>query len=221
MADAQIECPDRYRRSLTALLAPATLFHGFDLTLIAVLLPQIAGTFAAGEATLGLTRIPIELGLFAAFFVARLADRLRVSGRRPGRRARPAVPVRGLGDDRGRGAARVRAGRDLARLAGLLPGRSADVAPAAGAAPPAARDGPVPRGPATPTHPPRRVASRRPPAARRRRGAPAAVDPARRRDRMVGLPRRARNAGSARRRWRCTCSPGTASVVWVIPHVPG
>lgn len=77
---AALEPPERYRRTLMALLAPAALFHGYDITIIAVLLPDIAESFAASEAVLGLTRIPIELGLFAAFFLARLADRF---GRRP------------------------------------------------------------------------------------------------------------------------------------------
>lgn len=67
-------------RRLQVLLASTTLFHGVDLTILALLLPQIADTFGASAAVLGLTRIPIELGRAAGFFVARLADRV---GRRP------------------------------------------------------------------------------------------------------------------------------------------
>jgi putative MFS transporter len=69
------EPEDSYLRRLLALLVPAAFFHGFDITILAVLLPEIADQFAASEAVLGLTRIPIELGLFVAFFVARLTDR--------------------------------------------------------------------------------------------------------------------------------------------------
>ncbi len=79
-AQTRLEPDDRYLRRLMALLVPAAFFHGYDITILAVLLPEIADQFAASEALLGLTRIPIELGLFVAFFVARLTDRY---GRRP------------------------------------------------------------------------------------------------------------------------------------------
>src|SRR5437764_5343657 len=71
---------DRYLRLLLILLVSATFFEGYDSSILAPLLPNIQATFHVSEALLGLTRIPIELGLFVAFFVARLSDRV---GRRP------------------------------------------------------------------------------------------------------------------------------------------
>ena len=71
---------DRYLRLLLLLLVSAAFFEGYDSSILALLLPNIQSSFSVSEATLGITRIPIELGLFAAFFVARLSDRL---GRRP------------------------------------------------------------------------------------------------------------------------------------------
>lgn len=70
----------RYLRLLLILLVSAAFFEGYDSSILALLLPNIQSTFRVSEAVLGVTRIPIELGLFAAFFVARLADRW---GRRP------------------------------------------------------------------------------------------------------------------------------------------
>src|SRR5947209_15466095 len=71
---------DRYLRLLLILLISATFFEGYDSSILALLLPNIQATFHASEALLGLTRIPIELGLFVAFFLARYSDRV---GRRP------------------------------------------------------------------------------------------------------------------------------------------
>jgi putative MFS transporter len=71
---------DSYLRLLLLLLVSAAFFEGYDSSILALLLPNIQSSFSVSEATLGITRIPIELGLFAAFFVARLSDRL---GRRP------------------------------------------------------------------------------------------------------------------------------------------
>src|SRR5437763_14576372 len=71
---------DRYLRLLLVLLISATFFEGYDSSILALLLPNIQNTFHVSEAVLGITRIPIELGLFVAFFVTRLSDRL---GRRP------------------------------------------------------------------------------------------------------------------------------------------
>jgi putative MFS transporter len=71
---------DRYLRLLLLLLVSAAFFEGYDSSILALLLPNIQSTFHVSEAVLGLTRIPIELGLFVAFFVARLSDRV---GRRP------------------------------------------------------------------------------------------------------------------------------------------
>jgi MFS family permease len=70
----------RYLKMLLLLLVSAAFFEGYDSSILALLLPNIQSSFGVSEATLGITRIPIELGLFVAFFVARLSDRL---GRRP------------------------------------------------------------------------------------------------------------------------------------------
>ena len=59
------------------LLVSAAFFEGYDSSILALLLPNIQSTFHVSEAVLGITRIPIELGLFVAFFVARLSDRRR------------------------------------------------------------------------------------------------------------------------------------------------
>src|SRR5437879_10525126 len=80
MAQPEPERTDTYLRRLLVLLVSATFFEGYDVSILALLLPNIQSTFHVSEAVLGLTRIPIELGLFVAFFVARLSDRL---GRRP------------------------------------------------------------------------------------------------------------------------------------------
>ena len=65
---------DRYLKLLLILLVSAAFFEGYDSSILALLLPNIQSTFHVSEATLGVTRIPIELGLFVAFFFARLAD---------------------------------------------------------------------------------------------------------------------------------------------------
>jgi putative MFS transporter len=83
LVDADSSGPDRsasYLRLLLVLLVSAAFFEGYDSSILALLLPNIQSTFHASEAVLGVTRIPIELGLFVAFFVTRLSDRL---GRRP------------------------------------------------------------------------------------------------------------------------------------------
>jgi putative MFS transporter len=76
----ELQRTDGYLRLLLWLLVSAAFFEGYDSSILALLLPNIQASFHASEAVLGLTRIPIELGLFLAFFVARLSDRL---GRRP------------------------------------------------------------------------------------------------------------------------------------------
>jgi putative MFS transporter len=78
--DPELERDDRYLRLLLWLLVSAAFFEGYDASILGLLLPDIQSSFHVSEAVLGITRIPIELGLFAAFFVARLSDRL---GRRP------------------------------------------------------------------------------------------------------------------------------------------
>ena len=78
--EPELQRDDRYLRLLLILLVSAAFFEGYDSSILALLLPNIQSTFGVSEATLGLTRIPIELGLFVAFFVTRLSDRV---GRRP------------------------------------------------------------------------------------------------------------------------------------------
>ncbi|MEY2437828.1 MAG: transporter, putative metabolite:H+ symporter [Acidimicrobiaceae bacterium] len=78
--DPSLERDDAYLRLLLWLLVSAAFFEGYDSSILALLLPNIQSTFHVSEAVLGITRIPIELGLFVAFFVARLSDRV---GRRP------------------------------------------------------------------------------------------------------------------------------------------
>lgn len=70
----------RYLGRMLMVLAAATFFQGYDNQLISVLLPNLQTQFGIDEATLGALRLPIDLGLAAAFFVGRLADRF---GRRP------------------------------------------------------------------------------------------------------------------------------------------
>ncbi len=70
----------KYLRMLLILLVSAAFFEGYDSSILALLLSDIQSSFRVSEAVLGVTRIPIELGLFVAFFVTRLSDRL---GRRP------------------------------------------------------------------------------------------------------------------------------------------
>ena len=65
-----------YQRRLLVLLSTAGFFATYDASVLALLLPSIQDSFGEGEATLGLARIPIELGLVSAL----LADRV---GRRP------------------------------------------------------------------------------------------------------------------------------------------
>ena len=80
-ASANRNCRETTRTALLLiLLISAAFFEGYDGSILALLLADIQSTFQVSEAVLGLTRIPIELGLFAAFFVTRLSDRF---GRRP------------------------------------------------------------------------------------------------------------------------------------------
>lgn len=69
-----------YLRTLFLLLVSATFFEGYDGTIVSLAFEDIGREFSAGEATLGVARAAIELGLFFAFFLARMADRW---GRRP------------------------------------------------------------------------------------------------------------------------------------------
>lgn len=80
VSEPDIGRDDRYLKQLLVLLVSCSFFEGYDSSILALLLPNIQNTFQVSEAVLGITRIPIEMGLFAAFFVTRLSDRF---GRRP------------------------------------------------------------------------------------------------------------------------------------------
>jgi hypothetical protein len=60
--------PGAYSRTLQGLLVSATFFESYDVSTLNVLLPNIQESVGVSESALGLTRIPIGLGLFAAFF---------------------------------------------------------------------------------------------------------------------------------------------------------
>lgn len=68
--------PDRaYLRTMFLLLVSVTFFEGYDGTIVSLAFEDIGRTFDASEALLGVSRSIIELGLFFAFFLTRLADR--------------------------------------------------------------------------------------------------------------------------------------------------
>jgi putative MFS transporter len=58
------------------LLVSAAFFVGYDDSILGLLLPNIQSSFHASDTLLGAIRIPIQVGAFAAFFVARLCDRV-------------------------------------------------------------------------------------------------------------------------------------------------
>jgi putative MFS transporter len=70
-----VEHPVGYLRTLLFLLLAATFFEGFDGAILALVLPAIRDTFNVAESQLGISRAVIELGLGAAFFLARAGDR--------------------------------------------------------------------------------------------------------------------------------------------------
>jgi putative MFS transporter len=80
VTEPELPRDNAYLRLLLLLLISAAFFEGYDSSILALLLPNIQSTFHVSEAVLGLTRIPIEMGLFVAFFVTRLSDRV---GRKP------------------------------------------------------------------------------------------------------------------------------------------
>lgn len=68
------ERTDTYLRTLLLLLLAATFFEGYDGAILALVLPSIRDTFNVAESQLGISRAIIELGLGAAFFLARAGD---------------------------------------------------------------------------------------------------------------------------------------------------
>lgn len=72
--EADMQRAERYLTSLLWLLVAATFFEGYDASILALVLPDIQDTFGVTESQLGVSRGLIEMGLFFAFFVARLGD---------------------------------------------------------------------------------------------------------------------------------------------------
>lgn len=64
-----------YLKTLLLLLVAATFFEGYDGAILALVLGSIRDTFNVTESQLGVSRAIIELGLGAAFFLARAGDR--------------------------------------------------------------------------------------------------------------------------------------------------
>lgn len=70
-----VEHSPAYLKSLLLLLVAATFFEGYDGAILALVLGDIRDTFNVAESQLGVSRAIIELGLGAAFFLARAGDR--------------------------------------------------------------------------------------------------------------------------------------------------
>lgn len=70
-----VEHSREYLRSLLLLLLAATFFEGYDGAILSLVLGPIRDTFNVTEAELGISRAIIELGLGAAFFLARAGDK--------------------------------------------------------------------------------------------------------------------------------------------------
>jgi putative MFS transporter len=72
--------PRRYLRFLFALLMSATIFEGYDITIFHLCTPDIARTFALGDAAVGVMASIVRVGGMLSFFFVLLADRY---GRKP------------------------------------------------------------------------------------------------------------------------------------------
>jgi MFS transporter, SHS family, lactate transporter len=70
----------RYLLALLGMLASATVFEGYDITILKLCTPDIARTFHLTDAEVGLMASVVRLGGMLSFFVVALADRL---GRKP------------------------------------------------------------------------------------------------------------------------------------------
>ncbi len=75
LPEPAVEHSREYLRSLLLLLLAATFFEGYDGAILALVLGPIRDTFNVAESQLGVSRAIIELGLGAAFFLARAGDR--------------------------------------------------------------------------------------------------------------------------------------------------
>ncbi len=67
---------DRYLRLLLVLIVSTAFFVGYDDSVLGLLLPDIQASFHASDAVIGAVRIPVQAGAVAAFFLARLSDRI-------------------------------------------------------------------------------------------------------------------------------------------------
>lgn len=67
---------ERYLHTLLLLLVAATFFEGYDNAILSLIPSRVAHTFHIFESQFGTTRGLIELGLFFAFFLTRLGDRV-------------------------------------------------------------------------------------------------------------------------------------------------
>jgi MFS family permease len=72
--------PRRYLLALLGMLASATVFEGYDITILKLCTPDIALTFHLNDAEIGLMASAVRFGGMLSFFVVALADRF---GRKP------------------------------------------------------------------------------------------------------------------------------------------
>jgi len=75
---AEVETPwpsSRYRWLLLAMLLPATIFEGYDITIFHLCTPDITAAFHLSDATVGTIAATVRAGGLLSFFVVTLADR--------------------------------------------------------------------------------------------------------------------------------------------------
>jgi len=72
--------PSNYRWLLLAMLLPATIFEGYDITIFHLCTPDIAAAFRLTNANVGAIATVVRCGGILSFFVVTLADRF---GRKP------------------------------------------------------------------------------------------------------------------------------------------
>src|SRR5437899_2286130 len=70
----------RYRWVLLAMLLPATIFEGYDITIFHLCTPDITRAFQMSDATVGTIAATVRAGGLLSFFVVTMADRF---GRKP------------------------------------------------------------------------------------------------------------------------------------------
>ncbi|MGH7840407.1 MAG: MFS transporter [Candidatus Binataceae bacterium] len=72
--------PSEYRWMLLAMLLPATIFEGYDITIFHLCTPDITRAFHLSDAVVGAIATSVRAGGILSFFVVTLADRF---GRKP------------------------------------------------------------------------------------------------------------------------------------------